>query len=85
MEKIFNLGDYTVKNLTKDRLCVVYANEEDSYMVCKYNKTEEDVKIMIADFIDWLIADKITKRKNEKEIAEKMLEAIKPFMPKKKK
>lgn len=59
--EIIRIGNYTVNYVSATRLMVQYEGE----LVCKYDRTKEGIAELLADLIDFIIEDKIIKRKDE--------------------
>lgn len=73
--EMIKIGDYTVNYVSAGRVAVLF----DGGLVCKYNRTKDGLAELLADLIDFLVEDKIIKRKDEKATRTRVLTAITTF------
>lgn len=59
--EIIRIGNYSVNYVSATRVKIQYEGEQ----VCKYDRTTDGIKELLADLIDFLVEDKIIKRKDE--------------------
>lgn len=73
--EIIRIGNYTVNYVSTTRVRILYEGEQ----VCKYDRTNDGIKELLADLIDFLVEDKIIKRKDESATKANIKNAILAF------
>lgn len=73
--EIIKIGKYSVNYVSATRIKVQYEGEQ----VCKYDRTTDGINELLGDLIEFLMEDKIIKRKDEELVKMRIQSAIVNF------
>lgn len=76
MKQIYANENYTVEQFNTVRFSISYNGD----VVCKYDMTKESIKMMTEDLIEFMIEDKLIKRKEQNDIKMKVKASATMFM-----
>lgn len=76
MKTLYTKGDYSIQEFNKERFRVCYLNE----LVCKYDKTREDSKIMLEDLVEFMTEDGLIKDNERANTKSDIKKSIKEYI-----